>query len=261
MMKTTTILSILLSFHVYANACSFSPDSFCQTWFEQDDRVVLSGVIVGVDSTGIDIEVLQVIRGEESRAIIRVWDGTDFDCNGPWSMAASDIGFVNDTIIIILPMITEIENAWDVIGDYRRPHPYVSSPELHINNGMAVGFISGIPGAPPEYFIWEIDFNVLINALTEDGDCSSIILSTKDAPDAFAITTNNPVEDVLYVDLNESAHTGYVKLYDLTGSIIASHTIYMDDMIAIEASHVPAGIYFLEVYTNGRRDIRKIIKG
>src|SRR5687767_15182108 len=48
---------------------------------------------------------------------------SDFDCNGIWSMSASDIGGLYDTIVIILPKIIDIENEWDIIGDFRRPNP------------------------------------------------------------------------------------------------------------------------------------------
>jgi len=97
------------------------------------------------------MKVIEVLRGEESSTTIRIWDGTDFDCNGIRSMAASTIGAEEEVYIIALETITEIENSWDVIGDYRRPMHYGRTPELKVDGEIVTGFISGIDSAPIEF--------------------------------------------------------------------------------------------------------------
>ncbi|HQW02270.1 MAG TPA: T9SS type A sorting domain-containing protein [Saprospiraceae bacterium] len=259
-MKALVLLSFLLSFPNAGSACSFLTDPFCTTLALLTENLVLTGVIVGVDDTGIDIEVLEILRGEESRDTIRIWDGTDFDCNGPWSMAAADIGAVNDTIIIILPKITSIENVWDVPGDYRRPDPYLQTSHLTIRQGNAKGFIAGDTSAPPEYNLWSIDYNHLTSTIIAEGECPFIILAAEEAKAASSITVYNPVDDVIRVQVDYPVHNGYVTLYSMNGYPIIKKEISGERDLKLECEDLPAGMYLLEVYTRERRDIKKIIK-
>lgn len=259
-MKIAVFIAILLGLHYSGSSCTILPDAFCRTLVQFPENLVLSGVIVSIDSTGIDIEVLDILRGEESRDTIRVWDGTDFDCNGIWSMAASDIGDVYDTIIIILPKIIQIENEWDVIGDYRRPDPYGHTSELKVKEGNAEGFISGDALAPPEYNVWNLNFDLLKSKIIADGDCSSIILATNDSKPESMITVNNPFESLLYVQLNGVVNKGFLKLYAMTGHVYLIKEINSESLIELELQDVPPGIYLLEVNTTGRREIVKLVK-
>ena len=259
-MKIVAFISIMMCFHSIGSSCTILPDAFCRTLVQFPENLVLSGVIVSIDSTGIDIEVLDILRGEESRDTIRVWDGTDFDCNGIWSMAASDIGDVYDTIIIILPKIIQIENEWDVIGDYRRPDPYGHTSELKVKEGNAEGFISGDALAPPEYNVWNLNFDLLKSKIIADGDCSSITLATNDSEPESLITVNNPFESFLHVQLNGLVNKGFLKLYAITGYVHLAKDINYESVIELDLQDVPSGIYLLEVNTTGRREIVKLVK-
>lgn len=97
------------------------------------DNLIVYGLIATQDQDGLDLNIIEVLRGSESKSQIRIWDGTDFECNGIWDMSAGTIGTIGDTIIISLPRITVNENPWDVIGDYRRPDPYRFTSELTVD--------------------------------------------------------------------------------------------------------------------------------
>ena len=154
-------------------ACSWIPVPFCGTSNARPDDVVLSGKIVNVDFDGIDLEVIDVLTGSESRDTIRIWDGTDWDCNGLFSMAAGDLGGLNDSIIVILPLIVSIENPWDVLGDYRRPDYFGYTPNLSVTNGLVVGYIVGSAWTP----IWGMPYLDLVTNWNDDPDNCSTLLS------------------------------------------------------------------------------------
>ena len=99
MKKLYYSLFVLFSFLQAGICCSVVPISFCESSERFDSSVILSGVILSEDIDGIDLEVMEVFRGLEMRSTIRIWDGTDFDCNGGWSMSASDLGEVGDSLV------------------------------------------------------------------------------------------------------------------------------------------------------------------
>lgn len=118
MKKTICLVStILLSFHL------FSCDIFCRFChpFEEDD-FIFGGEIILEGNEFIQIKILDQFRGIEQRDVITIWSGTDFECNGPWSMSANSFGNIGDTILVTTRLIETIENTWDIICDYRRSH-------------------------------------------------------------------------------------------------------------------------------------------
>jgi len=109
-MKYLLTLIILTTAAASVMACSVIPSSFCYEADRAPDEVIVSGTITGVDADGIDFEIRDVIRGTESRAVIRIWDGTDGYCNGVISMAADEIGAVGESFVLLLPVIDSLEN-------------------------------------------------------------------------------------------------------------------------------------------------------
>jgi hypothetical protein len=180
-------------------ACSWIPVPFCGTSNARPDDVVLSGKIVNVDLDGIDLEVIDVLSGSESRDTIRIWDGTDWDCNGLFSMAAADLGGLNDSIIVILPLIVSIENPWDALGDYRRPDYYEYTPNLSITDGMVVGYIAGSACAP----IWGMPYLELVTNWSDPDNCSTILSvdGTHHAAPFVAHLANNTLNLTIRSDL------------------------------------------------------------
>ena len=80
MKKLGLIMSLVVCSVVSLLACSFYPYSFCHvnSNIAFSEHLVVMGEIVSIDEDGIDLEVIDVLRGEESKSIIRIWDGSGF---------------------------------------------------------------------------------------------------------------------------------------------------------------------------------------
>lgn len=162
-----------MAFQTDSYSCSWEETSFCKTLdiFEtwHPSLIVVSGVISGSDDDGVDLEVIELLAGVESRTTLRIWDGTDIDCNGLHPMSASFFLNEGDSLVIMLPLLDSIENTWDVLGDYRMPQPYGTSPFLKISEGQVTGLILG------NYFqgqqIRELDYNYFAKEFLGSGIC------------------------------------------------------------------------------------------
>lgn len=203
-----------------ALACSWIPVPFCETSNARPSDAVISGRIINVDMDGIDLEVIDVLRGEEDREIIRIWDGTDWDCNGLFSMAAADLGSVDDSIIVVLPLIDTIENTWDVLGDYRRPDYYEHQTELRITNGVVHGAITGFSSS----IIDEMLYPELV-ALWAGGSgiCSELSIAHADEEPVFAAYVANN-----WLEVSTRNH--------IAGSTIRIYAMNGQEMVAVRAS-------------------------
>jgi hypothetical protein len=140
-MKTFIFLClIVLAFS--SDACSGYPVPFCRVHFTRPNDLVVKGKITAMGSQSLQLTVHEVLSGSETRQVLTIWDGKDFDCNGNVPMNVSGMGNVGDTILAIIPIIKSIQNSWDVIGDYSRPHYLFSFPVLKIVKDTLRGLIN-----------------------------------------------------------------------------------------------------------------------
>ena len=174
-MKTFLSIIAMLFLWSTAYACSWTPKSFCESLTNYDahhpSNIVVSGIVVGADEDGADLEIIEVLKGIETRSVIRIWDGTDFDCNGPFSMAAADFLTEGDQVIIILPEIMEIENSWEQLGDYRLPDVWLLNPLLKVENGEITGFIHGSAYSGSDLWLTSLGYNYFVNKFLQSGAC------------------------------------------------------------------------------------------
>lgn len=241
-------------------ACSFIPESFCETMNQFSDYNILAGTIIAIDDTGIDFEVMEVVRGTENRAVVRIWDGTDFDCNGPWSMSADDIGSVGESYVLILPLIEEQENAWDVIGDYRRLHPYAYETDLYLEDGVAYGLIEGFAFAPPEMNVMEVELQTMIDALVDTGECDGFV-STEDVLQKTHIQVPNPFSETLEVQFAGDYAEMQLRVYTITGQVLYHGVLLAHDVLELPTQHWQGGLYVLELVADNRLvERKKLIK-
>lgn len=259
-MKRAIPGAFLLFFHYSVHCCSFFPTSFCETINLYPENLVISGIVVATDNFGIDIQVIEVLRGVEDKPVIRVWDGTDFECNGHFSMSALGIGALYDTVIIMLPQIVGKENDWDVPGDYRRPNPYTQTPELDVEGGIAIGFISGDYWAPIEYTLTSVDYDSLTQDLMVNGDCSSIFSANKEADAESDLYVSNPFTSGIIVQSASPLPEGSIKLFSISGGLYLQKQVSGEQLIELNVQDLPPGIYLIEVSSAKRRTIRKIVK-
>ncbi len=261
MKKTLILLTLIFAYVGITYACTFDRSSFCYELEFSNEDVVLTGEVVAIDSLGIDFKVIEVLRGEETRSIVRIWNGTDFECNGNFSLAASNIGDLQDTVIIILPRITEKENDWEVIDDYRRPDPYHSTPQLKVEKGYVKGFIQGSSIAPIEYATLVLGLEEFREKILENGDCASIVISTKELETKSSLGFSNPFTDQLNIELPARIGEASLRVYAISGELVFREEVRAQNSIAIAAYDWPSGLYVLEWRTkNQLPQIIKVLK-
>lgn len=256
------ILLFLLIIPVELFCCTFVPDSFCTTIRVYTDNIIVYGSIISKDEDGLDLEVIEILKGEEIKSQIRIWDGKDFDCNGPFDMSADLIGEVNDTIVISLPRINQIKNPWDVIGDYTRPNPYGDTPRLSVNEDIVQGFITGSPYGS-NFNSQRIEIEKLIEAIKTFGDCTDIeiITSTKNTSVQNKITVQNPVSNTLSIVQAHAANIVAVNIYSLSGKKMVAQRTEDQLQIAIAVEHLQSGLYILQtIKSDNTQETVKIVK-
>jgi len=238
MKKLYTLCIAVFVLYETATACSWIPTSFCGTSNDRPDDVVISGKIIGVDDDGIDVEVIHVLQGTESREVIRIWDGTDFDCNGLFSMAASALGNMDDTIIVVMPLITEIENTWDVMGDYRRPNYFGAITELRVTNGIIVGYIWGSAMTP----VYQMPYLHLISNWNEGPDACSVFLSV-DGLERNSRFSAQMAGNTLFVSVPSRVKTGSkLQVLAVNGQVLMEQAALAGDRYW-DLSTLAAGVY------------------
>jgi len=259
MKKTLLVISIICIQLQLALACTFVPNAFCFAVNNPDTDLVVSGYITAVDTDGINIEVIQIISGVETRTNLRVWDGTDFDCNGNHSMAASDFGVVNDTIILILPQIDSMENIWDEIGDYRRPENYENTTFLMVKNNVVNGFLSGdifnTVGA-----LTEFDYDLFIEYWLEDNGCDRITDTETPLWQRNLKVYPNPTSNSINLTADRDFGSFRLELIDIYGDV-ARIEICDKDCRNVPMQHLASGMYVLRIRKENKIVYReKIIK-
>jgi len=144
-MKKKQILVLWLSFLWTAGiACTGLINSFCLVQNMRVNDHVIKGVVVGSSANAVQLGVIEVLRGTETRSVINIWDGSTINCGSyAYPQQAFAMAALGDTILVVLPKITSVQNSWDVIGDYSRPRDLYERPLLKISNDTVRGYIIG----------------------------------------------------------------------------------------------------------------------
>lgn len=257
MKKILLLIIINFIFTLKIIGCSYTPSSFCSTSESFSENSIFYGKIISIDSDGIDFEIIDVLRGTENRTIIRIWDGVDFECNGNWSMAASELGQVNVTLVIVLPKITEKESDWEIIGDYRRPIFFGYTPNLKVENGIISGLITGSYTYP--YVEQQTNYENFKNSWETNQNCSSIVLGTENykSEETFKVLT---LSNNKFKILSNTLKKYQVNVFNVFGLKVESE-IFINKEIEIDLSNYSSGIYFINLtYENNNLRNLKVIK-
>jgi hypothetical protein len=263
-MKKRLLLLLLLASTVQAFACSFPTDSFCRTLEKFSDRDIFTGEIIASDEDGITVVVLDRIRGTGIPDTVRIWDGTDFECNGIFSLAAALIGEEGETYVLMADKITVIENDWDVIGDYRWVDPYRYTPKLKLEGELVKGFIRGLSGAPPEYILNEMTYDRLRDELIASGNCANLVSTEEAASLKKDIIIPTPFSDYLDVILPEGLSYNYLRLYSLQGQLLREERWtkgVAEGSPRLATYDLANGVYLLAAgYNNTEVMMKKVVK-
>lgn len=258
-MKHIILISALLVLlnSSYACSCSFRY-SFCDTHDSYD--LTASCVVIDAFPHGISLKVIDVLHGSENRDTITLWD-----LGGPYNMcndsitdaSAAYLGGIGDTLILALPKIDTLKNAWDVVGDYRTPGFQCNEYRLWVKNNVVHGFISGSPYC---YYLHNClnDYNYnafIIDFPTKSLSCQTW-LSTDDL--AFQELLNyypNPTSGKITLT---SSERGTLTITNDIGQFVTGISI-TDYQTQISTDKLRDGIYFLTFQTERNIVTRKLI--
>ena len=240
MKRALILFFILLSGYVYS--CSVAFRSFCET--VTSGNVVVRCVMIDSVQHGRRFKVLDVIKGTENRDTITVWNGTDFDCNGPWSLSAEYMGNIGDTLLAALTVVDTVREAWQVLGNYVRTYNFGYTPELHYSNDTLTGIVAGSYFAPPQYALLQIAYSDFLQFWNSHAQSCYQLLDINETPSNALHFYPNPAEDNIY--LNQSLQNIQYALHSLTGAVVKTGCVYGS---AINVANVASGVYFLQLQT------------
>ncbi|NQY67307.1 MAG: T9SS type A sorting domain-containing protein [Flavobacteriales bacterium] len=246
------------------SACSFIPGMFCDINFNVPGFNVIVGEIILVDSDGIEIEIIDVLNGMEERDTIRVWNGTDQDCNGPISYASSNIGNSNDKVIVFLELIDSIENSWDIIGDYRNHYNTQGEYPLQISNDSITGYIKGYASLLSDgTYIGDENKKIAYNDFKEHWSSNSNSCNTLGLKESRISKTdlifNNPIHNSLYLNFSGTAQKRSFEIYSNDGKRLKNlENDY--STVEIRFEEFQSGLYLIRIREEqGNRTI-KVVK-
>lgn len=256
----TLLLTGFLFFSGLAIACSGYPKSLCYVQFMRPNDFMIKGTITGTMTNSIQMKVLEVLRGTETRSVVTIWDGTDFDCNGMYSMKASGMASVGDTILAVLPVIQTVQNTWDVPGDYRRPSYLFSYPVLKIKNDTLRGLVTGneYAGTPPYWSVHKMSYAVFkANWVTSKIDCALPVGLAENETELKELVVRQDGTKI-YVSF-PAAGKHDIRVTSLSGAVVAE--FQSDETVGLELENYAAGVYLLCVTDErGYQYRRKVVR-
>lgn len=245
-----TILLLLFTTFCLAQtgsfACSFSPIFFCENINQYHPNYhILTGKIIDTIQNGVQFEIIEVLRGEETRDTVIIWDDKPLECNGPWYRLAYTLGNIGDTIVVALPKIDSITNEWDYLGDYRMASWFIYISSLQLENDTLKGYIAGNRWLPSSYTV-RLNYEIFKTSIITQQNCL-LRVSTQDFPfeSSFQIHPN-PFDNQLFVDFPNTnfSRLKYV-ITNVNGQILQQGILSQNQIL--QTNDLPKGVYVMVI--------------
>ena len=255
-----SVIVIISSFSI-SKACSCAGEiSFCEINYDNPTWHVFIGKIILHDSLYSDFEVIEKLRGIETKDTIRVWDNpsTSNSCVGVYETDTKFLGSVGDSILITLPKIDSIIN-WGIIGDYYRPLGICAKPFLPIKNQKIIGnltysYVYALPATP--YVIDSIPIQTFTNNYNTTGrkdDCDLFVgISEFDVKPNTITLSPNPTNGLVFILGKEQVK--YIEIFALNGKLIEIKDNVQNQ---IDFSKYLSGIYFVKIQLENENIVTK----
>ena len=240
----TSLFIILLASISLSFACSFAPWTFCD-WAQETEYSIIRGKIVQTFNRGLKLKVLSVYRGNETRQEITIWDGTDFNCTGIYSMAASNMGKEGQTVLVQVAKIDSIENRWEIEGDYRNTKFSANRTSLIQEGNHIIGALTEFDDDQRTHI--DKIAKVLSKCVGQGINNPPFMPSGINTLRLFP----NPASDFLFI-ANDDAAEAEVKVFNILGNLVIDKTIYIAEE-GIPVQDLPSGIYVCVVKMSGLR--------
>ena len=254
-MALMLIIAIFFFFSLQSFACEcIYTESFCKTlyamgWMSQihpdiaSNQLVLKAKILNHQYHGVQIQVLDVILGNETRDTLMIW-GYSNQYAWDFGNCRTDVTdfTTNDTMILNIYTNFEILDPVEHATDYTIAHCGVFY--LNCHKGQVEGTIT--QNLLLEYMPYE-EFKAMVpncyaTAIEEVGLSSNLAYP-------------NPFSQQLFVPNSQS-----VRIFDVLGSLVFSGASTPNQ--AINLSHLPQGIYYIESTQIGSKTLKmqKVVK-
>ena len=196
--QCTLFFSLLLTMTAYCCDPIFFP--FCTAVDDYPEGSVFVGRITEQNQDGLQLDLIEVLRGDQSLTTVQVWDGTDIDCNGLFFMNTQQYGEPGDTVICLVETIDTIANSWEVLGDYRRPSSLNHGTFLRVTEGL-------------------VEQDRSFEQFVEDwynGNCSTLVSASETPKHLAPIVYPNPCGAILIFENTTFQYQSY-SIYDWSG--------------------------------------------
>ena len=253
------LISLLLLFTsgLVLQACDPVFLSFCSVAEEAypEEPIFLARVI---DSNEMfrEVELIEVLRGNEERPTIRVWNSDTLFCNGPFTQLAAEYGEVGDTVLGLFKLKKELDGSDVPLGDYYKPSVLSGLVALPVKNDSIKGLILD------EQTYSELKLSEFLQTNSEEWSACQNIEHAINGMDEKGINIYpNPMKNKLFIELTGESHSPRkspeLNLFSINGNLLINSSNvngYLD------VSNLLPGIYFLEINTENNKIIKRIIK-
>jgi hypothetical protein len=247
-MRTLLLSLIFLIVTTYQSmACSIDPSQqyFCR-YGQYTDYSIIRGEIVKEINQGIRIKVFEVYRGPATSEVITVWDDADFDCNGTLFFGdATNMGRVGETVLVYIQEITEVNNSWEKLGDYRNIYVYINNFPTHRINLVQKG--NKIKG-PITEGLWSVSVDKIAGTLRECIGESVYEKPIYISGDGSMNLYPNPARDDLFIA--GSGEAADVQIFNLSGQLVVKKTIFIAEE-GINVESLSPGVYICVAEIDG----------
>jgi len=244
------LINALSTSNLFACSCDGGL-TFCQATIGIENDLIVSGEILYVDSIKLSLKIIDTFKGNALNDTITIWSGTDYLCPPTWfSLSTIDLGKKGDRIIIILPKIdsTNIENDWDIIGDYRRPYDLCITTYLQLRNDSVFGEISS-KWPMPNSTTWSLSYNHF-KEIWKNGeiDCDDLVRldCIENTKVDICLDNNN-----LIIENNENLDLS-INIFDQTGHRLNSIKSITDQKITINQAIKNTSFIIIQITERNR---------
>jgi hypothetical protein len=260
--KQLFLVTIFLILNSSIFACDGCRSDFCYYAEHNKSEFIFYGEIISIDTYKATLQVLDILRGNESKNIIQIWTHKDSivakgtSCEELIRMTnIINMGAVNERIIIGLNLITIKENEWDVIGDYRLPLRVNNTPWLKVENDSVRGLISGGPPCYSKKELLKISYPAF-KASWSNGqlDCNKLLTANFIEPRRTIIKrTANQI--IITNDINSNFMT---DVYNSSGILL--HSTETDCECILNLNDFEKGVLIIKAYNQkGTMLVEKIL--
>ncbi len=235
--RLTLIYFFLVASFIQMWACSCFPvaESFCETVVEDNSLdLVVKAVKTADVYYGMEVEIVEVLLGEETRTNITVWGD-----NGALCRVFTEDFEIGEALYLALHTT---DFGGNLIPNFNYP----------LDLEQEGDYVLSVCG---KYFEYETTSDPA-SSISVDDDCGMLSTDTEDAVFEQVNIYPNPVTDRLNITTVNPLET--IKVFDAMGSLIKEQTATVGTH-TLDLSDLKNGVYFVILSDGKKEEARKIV--